>query len=234
MTSDDLEERWKIVRDRLRQALAEITGHPLPSASDTPDSIGIQVDARVASQAPAPISGDNGYRAPHARMKASLRPDIEPGKSMSGLAEEASEPPFAGYLPATAKMSILAGISLEWSEMIVSETPIDRVTRPWFLGEAKDVFGLVVATDNMAPVILAADWVVVNERLPVRREREAIFCSAKENLTFKAIIARYIGQTPTHWAIEEYSPGQGGDAQRSIPKAKWPSAYPIVARINKG
>lgn len=170
------------------------------------------------------------YQANHEKgpiYRDRLKPDIEPAPP----AEGSREPPFLGLIPGVEKMSILAGKSLEWSEMVVELAPVERVARPWFLGEVKEAFGLIVSTENMLPVTEAGDTVIVNEKLPLRRTREALFCSAKENNVFRAILARFIGQTQSHWTIEEDSPGTGEDGKRILPKADWPDAFPVVAKI---
>lgn len=171
-------------------------------------------------------------RAPRS-PKSRLKPDIEP--ATESMRESAViDPSFvAAMAPQMARMPILAGKTMEWSEMLVSEVPTELVVRPWFLGESKQSYGLIVGTENMSPLIEPDDLVIINEMLDVKRMREALFCTPRENTVFRAILARYIGQSKTHWTIEEASPGTGEEGPRCLAKKEWPDAYPIVAKITR-
>lgn len=171
--------------------------------------------------------------APSSSIRPHLKPDIEPAKAAEREAAVVDPSFAAALLPHMARMPILAGKTIEWSEMLVSEVPAELVPRPWFLGESKLSYGLIVGTENMSPIIEPDDLVIVNELLDVRRLREALFCTARENTVFRAILARYIGQSRTHWTIEEASSGTGEAGPRQIAKKDWPAAYPVVAKITR-
>lgn len=143
--------------------------------------------------------------------------------------EHAAERDF--YFPDRETMAVLAGKSIDRSHMTVSGSPVDKVARPWFLGEVKSAFGLIVSTASMAPVIEPHDMVIVNELLPPREKREVLICSPAEYGVFRAVVGRFMGETHTDWKIQEFAPDHRTSSTRLLAKKDWPDAFPVVAKI---
>ncbi len=176
----------------------------------------------------------------HAKLAESLnvnQTDLVPSGANTGgvflpqLAEDAAEQAQNYFPRRSALVPIFAGKALSWSEMEVSAAPVDRVPRPWFLREAAEVYGLIVSTKNMAPIVEPYDLVIVNEDLPPRESRETLFCSRKGHKPLRVVIARLLDATSVDWKVQELAPERGHSAGRLLPKAEWPGAYPIVAKI---
>lgn len=90
-------------------------------------------------------------------------------------------------------------------EMVISSDPIDFVVRPWYLGEVRDGFAVIVVGDSMSPAYEPGDLAVVNPALPPMRNKTAIF-TTDDNGEIRSTIKRLINFSSSEWFVEQYNP----------------------------
>lgn len=115
-------------------------------------------------------------------------------------------------------------------EMVVSTDPIELVPRPWYLGEVKEGFAVVVVGESMEPVFRPNEMAIVNPRLPYLRDEDHIFTSGRDNGEFRATIKRLVKVTATHWIVEQFNPPPGQGKQLRLAREEWPEALRVVGR----
>ena len=116
-------------------------------------------------------------------------------------------------------------------ELVVSTDPIDWVPRPWYLGEVRDGYAVVVTGESMVPVYEPGDIVIINPRLPAIRGKNAIFVSGEERGEFKATVKRLEKSTERDWHVRQFNPPEGRPEHFSLLKAVWPKALRIVGKF---
>lgn len=111
-------------------------------------------------------------------------------------------------------------------ELVISKDAIDFVPRPWYLGNVRDGYGVVVVGESMCPAYNPGDMAIVHPRLPVIINKTYIFASDDGDGTFRGTIKRLVGQTSTEWKVEQHNP------QRTftLSKSEWPKAVRVVGK----
>lgn len=125
-------------------------------------------------------------------------------------------------------LPVFAAVEGGDGDLVVSTEPVDLVPRPWFLGEVKDGYGVIVTGESMCPAYEPGDIAIVNPRLPYMRGKIHIFTAESENSHFKGSIKLLVSVTETHWVVEQYNP------QKTIklPKSEWTHARRVVGKYN--
>lgn len=113
--------------------------------------------------------------------------------------------------------------------MVVSTDPIEFVPRPWYLGEVRDGYAVLVVGESMSPAYEPGDMAIVNPKLPIVRGRTYIFAS-EGNGEFKGTIKRLVGQTADYWEVEQHNPPSPAQKRFKLAKAEWPKALRVVGR----
>ena len=125
-------------------------------------------------------------------------------------------------------LPVFAAVEGGEGDLVVSTEPVDLVPRPWFLGEVKDGFGVIVTGDSMSPAYEPGDIAIVNPRLPYMRGKIHIFTAEGENTHFKASIKLLVSVSETDWVVEQFNPLK----KIKLSKAIWTKAARVVGKFN--
>lgn len=115
-------------------------------------------------------------------------------------------------------------------EIVVSTDAIEFVPRPWYLGEVKEGFAVLVVGESMVPAFRPGELAIVNPRLPAMRGRDHILTMENENGEFTATIKHVLGWTENDWKLEQYNPPTGRNRNFTLPRAKWTKALRVVGK----
>lgn len=113
-------------------------------------------------------------------------------------------------------------------DLVVSTEPIDMVPRPWYMGQVKDGYAVIVTGESMVPAYDPGDMAIVNPRLPPMRGKVHIFTCENENSHFKASIKVLVKSTETAWMVEQYNPPR----TYALSKSEWTHARRVVGKYN--
>ncbi|HLH11408.1 MAG TPA: helix-turn-helix domain-containing protein [Methylovirgula sp.] len=149
-----------------------------------------------------------------------------------GLEEE--DRPVARPESGVVDFPIFAAAEGGPGEMVVSTDPIDIVARPWYLHNVKQGYGVVIVGESMIPKFEPGDIVIVNPRLPVLRNRPAIFVSGRERGEFTATIKMLVRETPAEWHVMQFNPPAGGKREYALSKKIWTKALRVVGTYEAG
>jgi phage repressor protein C with HTH and peptisase S24 domain len=125
-------------------------------------------------------------------------------------------------------LPVFAAVEGGDGDLVVSTEPVDLVPRPWYLGEVKDGYGVIVTGDSMVPAYDPGDTAIVNPRLPFMRGKVHIFTCESENSHFKASIKMLVKVTETEWIVEQHNPPK----TYSLPRSIWTHARRVVGKYN--
>ena len=115
-------------------------------------------------------------------------------------------------------------------EIVVSTDPIEMVPRPWYLGQVKEGYAVLVVGESMAPAFEPGDMAIVNPRLPPVRGKTHIFTNEPDDGSFTATIKRLVGQSTSEWKVEQFNPKKEFGLKRS----DWSKALRVVGRYEGG
>jgi transcriptional regulator with XRE-family HTH domain len=115
-------------------------------------------------------------------------------------------------------------------EIVITTEPIEMVLRPWYLGEVKDAYAVVIVGESMVPKFHPGDMVVINPKEPILRDRYYLFIQENETGEFIATVKRLISATATEWKVEQYNPPK----TFNLPKNIWTRAVRIVGSYDRG
>lgn len=113
-------------------------------------------------------------------------------------------------------------------DLVVSTEPVDMVPRPWYMGQVKDGYAVIVTGESMVPAYDPGDMAIVNPKLPPVRGKVHIFTCENENSHFKASIKVLVKSTETAWMVEQYNPPK----TYALPKSEWTHARRVVGKYN--
>ncbi len=161
-----------------------------------------------------------------------MRPDIDI-ESGAQKSPETSSTPIQNHVyvePAfTARdLPVYAAVEGGDGDLVVSIEPIDVVQRPWYLGEVRDGYAVIVTGESMVPAYEPGDMAIVNPRLSYMRGKVHIFTAESENTHFRATIKKLVAVTDTHWKVEQYNP----PATLMLPRNVWTKAKRVVGKLN--
>lgn len=125
-------------------------------------------------------------------------------------------------------LPVFAAVEGGDGDLVVSTEAVDLVPRPWFLGEVKDGYGVIVTGESMVPAYEPGDIAIVNPRLSYMRGKTHIFTAEGENSHFKATIKRLVAVTETDWVVEQFNPPK----KFNLPKSVWTHARQVVGKYN--
>lgn len=141
------------------------------------------------------------------------------------LKEQFSAPPiFLGQ----RDLPVYAAVEGGPGELVVTTDPIDLVPRPWYLGEVKDGYAVLVTGDSMSPIYDPGDMIIINPRLPFMRGKDHIFATERDDGHFKAMVKRLVSSNSQEWQVEQFNPSKVFKLQR----AEWTTARRVVGKYN--
>ncbi|GGC60406.1 LexA family transcriptional regulator [Chelatococcus reniformis] len=111
-------------------------------------------------------------------------------------------------------------------EMVVSTDPIDHVPRPWYMGDVRDGFAVLVTGESMSPVYEPGDMVIINPRLPPLTNKKHIFVAETVLGEFKATVKQLVKATPVDWLVKQYNP----QSEFALARRVWSKALRIVGK----
>lgn len=111
-------------------------------------------------------------------------------------------------------------------ELVITFEPIDYVPRPWYLGQVRDGYGVVVVGESMCPAYEPGDMAIVHPKLPIILNKTYIFSNGSEGNSFLGTIKRLIGQNATEWKVQQHNPPR----DFVLLKADWPKAVRVVGK----
>lgn len=111
-------------------------------------------------------------------------------------------------------------------ELVITFEPIDYVPRPWYLGQVRDGYGVIIVGESMVPAYMPGDMAIVHPKMPVILNKTYIFSNESEDNNYKGTIKRLVGQTSTEWKVEQFNP----PLVFSLLKADWPKAVRVVGK----
>lgn len=160
---------------------------------------------------------------------------VQPWDLDPGLLPSNAPAPTSGGVPApqflgARDLPIFSAAEGGDGEVIVSSDPIDLVARPWFLGEVRDGYGVLVVGESMVPVYEPGDIVIVNPRLPPMKGKHHILFHDDGNGAQKATIKKIVGWSSDEWMLEQYNPQNGKSPRFSLPRDVWGKVVRIVGK----
>lgn len=123
-------------------------------------------------------------------------------------------------------LPVYAAVEGGQGEIVVSTDPIEYVQRPWYLGEVRDGYAVIVTGESMVPVYDPGDMVIVNPRLPHMRGKDHIFIDGTQDGSFRASVKRLIRATTDEWIVEQFNP----PSELTLPRSTWTEAKRIVGK----
>jgi phage repressor protein C with HTH and peptisase S24 domain len=113
-------------------------------------------------------------------------------------------------------------------ELVVSVDPIEIVPRPWYLGEVKDGYAVLITGYSMSPEFEPGDMAIVNPKLPHMRGKVHIFATERDDGHFLATIKRLVKATPEEWIVEQHNPVK----TFSLNRQQWTTARRVVGKYS--
>jgi len=126
----------------------------------------------------------------------------------------------------TNDLPVYAAVEGGPGELVISTEPIEYVARPWYLGQVKDGFGVIVVGESMSPAYNPGEMAIVHPKLPPLIGKTHIFSQEAEDGQFRGSIKKLVGQTATEWKVEQYNPAR----TFTLSKAEWPKAVRVVGK----
>lgn len=159
------------------------------------------------------------------------------GVPRGDIIREDEEPPGHRPIPQSLgehDLPVFAAAEGGEGSMVVSTDPIEIVPRPWYLGNVKSGYAVLVIDDTMEPVFAAGDLAVVNPRLPFARGKDVILVTDESDGEFRASIKRLVRWTDKDWHLKQFNPPAGQKAEFTLPRKAWPKALRVVGKYYGG
>lgn len=129
---------------------------------------------------------------------------------------------------AARDLPVFAAVEGGSGDLVISTEPVELVPRPWYMGEVKDGYGVIVTGESMYPAYEPGDTAIVNPRLPYMRGKVHIFTAESENSHFKGTIKLLTGVTEKEWKVEQFNPPK----LFTLPRSIWTNARRVVGKYN--
>lgn len=193
--------------------------------------------ARAADCQPPEISRlMNGTRKMTPKWAERLAPHlgIEPADLVFGGPTTQTPEVFEGhYRPppqflGARDLPVFAAVEGGVGDLEVSTEPVELVPRPWYLGEVKDGFAVIVTGESMVPAYNPGDMAIVNPRLPYMRDKIHIFTTETSNTHYRATIKHLVGVTDKAWKVEQFNPRKTFE----LPRNEWTNARRVVGKYS--
>jgi phage repressor protein C with HTH and peptisase S24 domain len=150
-------------------------------------------------------------------------PALEP--QPPATAENYAPPPeFLG----PRDLKVYAAVEGGPGEMVVNTDPIETVQRPWYLGNVREGYAVLVVGDSMEPVFEAGDMAIVNPRLAPLRGTDVILVAHEEHGQFTATIKRLVSWNQKEWQLRQYNPRR----DFTLSRREWPKALRVVGKYS--
>lgn len=117
---------------------------------------------------------------------------------------------------------IFETIDLTDDGFLITDTPIDYITRPHMIKLETDAFGIIIRCRTLEPAIRIGNTILLHPRKPVQ---EGNYCLFFNEINKSYTIGEYIKEDATGWSIKKYNPQQ----ETYLEKKQWKKCYVIVA-----
>lgn len=228
----EIRQRLKIARKRRGYA----------SATKAAEAMGIPYGTYAGHE-----NGSRGIKLPEiARYAAFFRIPIiwlqfgtgeqpfELSENVNLSQDNAQEPPIEPAMMrveaplGSRDLPVYAAVEGGDGDLVVNTEPVDLVPRPWYMGEVKDGYAVIVTGESMVPAYEPGDMAIVNPKLPPMRGKVHIFTCEGDNSHFRASIKVLVKVTETAWMVEQHNPQK----IYALPKSIWTHARRVVGKYN--
>lgn len=114
------------------------------------------------------------------------------------------------------------------AEHSIGGEPVDFIRRPGPLMNVRDAYGVIVFSDEMAPLFRPGDVALVNPNIPPRRDNEVIL-RGKREWGEATVIRTLDGATPEAWLTLARDHHQ----IEELPRSEWPLCQVIVGKYSR-
>lgn len=154
---------------------------------------------------------------------SSANHNVEIGRLELLRRDDAAPPPLVVYRTSPATRGRAGGF------MLFAER-VGEVERPEFLRFSVKAFAAKVIDDLNTPVYRRRDLVLVDPDSPPVVDEDSLFCGDPATPAgTHAILGCLVSYTADLWTIHQY----GVKGERTLPRAEYPHAWPIVGRYNR-
>lgn len=168
-----------------------------------------------------------GYGKGHEPTPALLFNRVTPNPTVK--AEFRPAPEFLGE----RDLPVYAAVEGGKGEMVVTTDPIDMVPRPWYMGNVKDGYAVLVVGESMVPAYRPGEMAIINPRYPPMRGRDHVLVAENpDEGSFRAMIKNIQSWTEQDWQVEQYNPPSGESRLYKLPRKVWGKALRVVGKYN--
>ena len=200
-----------------------------------------EVAASMGVSRPTETQWENGTHQPETGKMPDLAKVL--GVSIDWLMSETDlpmpEPVRAGFIPPPEILGkrdfpVYAATEGGPGIMIVSTDPIDLVPRPWFMGNVKDGYCVLVVGESMLPAYKPGQMAIINPRLAPLRGEDHVLVQETIDGSFNASIKCIVGWTDKEWKLEQYNPPTPEERYFTWPRKSWQKALRVVGKYAGG
>ncbi len=118
--------------------------------------------------------------------------------------------------------------------IIVSNEPVEWVSRPQPLARVKEGYGVYVLDGSMSPEFEPGDIALVHPHKTPTAGVTCIFKAHTADGTIKAVIKRLRRVTADTWHVRQWSPPAGEKADYTLKRSEWQECQVTVGRYSRG
>lgn len=130
-------------------------------------------------------------------------------------------------------LAVYAAVQGGSGALILSNEPVEYVSRPEPLARVRDGYGVIVIEDSMAPEFRSGDIALVNPHRPPREGDTCVFFSEAADGTKSACIKHLRRATATQWQVTEWNSEAGGQRDFSLKRTEWQSCHVTVGKYSR-
>lgn len=126
-----------------------------------------------------------------------------------------------------AELPVYATAEAGEGAIIVTNEPIDWVSKPDHLASVKDAYAVLLTGDSMIPRYWPGEILHIHPHLPPRREDGVIlYPEAKD----RAVVKEFVSSKGGVWTLKRYHPRQ---TEFDLQKRDWPVCHVIVGTASR-
>lgn len=123
-------------------------------------------------------------------------------------------------------LKLYASVDAGEGAIVVTNEPVDWITRPAPLANVRDAYGVIVTGESMVPLYRPGETALVHPHIPPRVDDVCIFINDADGV-FHATIKEYRGQTKDLWKVMRYGPEK---SEFTLRKKDWPKVHVVVGK----
>jgi transcriptional regulator with XRE-family HTH domain len=144
-----------------------------------------------------------------------------------GMAEDYGDRVGSG--PRLGDLPIFAAAETDRGDVVVPDTPIDFIPRPFPLLNVRGGYGVIVAASFMYPEFEPGDYVLVNPHSPPVANSSCVFYQDSKQGSIVRI-RRLTKFTPDEWHVSAWNPRSKDEETVILPRDTWHQCHRIVGR----